>query len=58
MIIRMPKFVMAADHGILPGPHLHMPSIDCLMVCELAHGGLEQIHGVVDYGFYDILSKG
>jgi len=20
------------------------------------HGGLEQIHGVVDYGFYDVLS--
>lgn len=48
-------FVTAADHGILPGPNIHLPRIECLMVCELLPGALEEISGTVDYGFYDVL---
>ena len=50
-------FVTAADHGIVPGPNIHLPHIDCLMVAELVPGALERIHGTVDYGFYDTLRE-
>lgn len=48
-------FVTAADHGILPGKTVHLPRIECLMVCELAPGALDNIHGMVDYSFYSSL---
>ena len=50
-------FETAANHGILPGPNIHLPHIDCLMVAELVPGALEHIHGTVDYGFYECLSE-
>ena len=50
-------FVTAADHGIVPGPNIHLPHIDCLMALELVPGAFEHIHGVVDYGFYDTLRE-
>ena len=50
-------FVTAADHGIVPGPNIHLPHVDCLMVAGLVPGALERIHGIVDYGFYDSLSE-
>ena len=50
-------FVTAADHGIVPGPNIHLPHIDCLMVNELVPGALEDIHGTVDYGFYECLTE-
>ena len=50
-------FVTAANHGILPGPRLHLPHIDCLMVRELAPGALERMRGEVDYGCYKCLSE-
>ncbi len=49
-------FQTAVDYGIYAGENLHLPHIDCLMVRELVPGGLEQIHGTVDYGFYESLS--
>ena len=49
-------FVTAADHGIVPGPKVHLPRIECMMVKELVPGALEQIHGVVNYSFYDVLN--
>ena len=49
-------FQTAADYGIYAGENLHLPHIDCLMVRELVPGGLDQIHGTVDYGFYESLS--
>ena len=33
-------FVTAADHGILLGATLHLPRIECLMICELVPGSM------------------
>jgi len=41
---------------ILPGPNIHLPHPDCLMVKELVPGALEDIHGLVDYARYKSLS--
>lgn len=49
-------FRRAADYGIYAGENLHLPHIDCLMAQELVPGGLEHIHGIVDYGVYESLS--
>lgn len=48
-------FVTSADYGIVAGPDIHLPHVSCLMIRELAEGALEQIHGTVDYSFYDTL---
>ena len=49
-------FVTAADHGILPGETVHLPAIECLMVKELVPGGLDGIHGKVEYSDYETLT--
>jgi predicted N-acetyltransferase YhbS len=49
-------FKTSAPYGIVAGPNIHLPHVDCLMVAELVPGGLEGIHGEVDYGFYKVLS--
>lgn len=49
-------FVTASNHGILPGKTVHLPHIDCLMVKELIPGGLENIHGRVEYSDYQTLT--
>ena len=48
-------FKTAADYGIMPGRTVHLPAIECLMVCELKSGALEEIKGVVEYTDYDVL---
>lgn len=50
-------FETSKKHGIVAGPKLHLPHEDCLMVAELVPGDLEDIHGEVDYAFYDVLSN-
>ena len=45
-------FVTSSDHGIVPGENVHLPSPECLMVCELVPGALKRIHGAVDYSLY------
>jgi predicted N-acetyltransferase YhbS len=50
-------FKTSAPYGIVASPSIHLPHVDCLMVAELIPGGLEGMHGEVDYGFYDILSE-
>ena len=50
-------FVTSADHGIIAGPDIHLPHVSCLMVKELVPGALEQIHGTVDYSFYETLRE-
>ena len=50
-------FVTSADHGVIAGPKIHLPHRDCLMIKELTEGALDQIHGVVDYSFYQTLSE-
>ena len=48
-------FQTSANHGIVAGPNIHLPHVDCLMVTELVPGGLEGIQGEVDYGMYETL---
>ena len=48
-------FKTSANHGIVAGPNIHLPHVDCLMVTELVPGGLEGITGEVDYGMYETL---
>ena len=49
-------FKTSAEFGIVAGPRVHLPHVDCLMAAELVPGGLEGIHGAVDYGMYDALT--
>ena len=50
-------FETSAKHGIIAGPNIHLPHVDCLMVAELVPSGLDGICGEVDYGMYDALSS-
>ena len=56
MNYRSRGFVTSADYGIVPGPKLHLPAIECLMVKELVPGSLEHIRGTVDYSMYETLT--
>ena len=56
MNYRSRGFVTSADYGIVPGPKLHLPAIECLMVKELVPGTLERIRGNVDYSMYKTLT--
>ena len=49
-------FQTSANFGIVAGPNIHLPHVDCLMVAELIPGGLEGIQGEVDYSIYNTLS--
>jgi len=49
-------FKTSAPYGIVAAESVHLPHVDCMMVKELVPGGLEGIHGEVDYSFYDVLS--
>ena len=49
-------FKTSANYGIVAGPNIHLPHVDCLMVTELVPGGLEGIRGEVDYSFYEVLT--
>ena len=48
-------FRTSADYGVVSGPNIHLPHVDCLMATELIPGGLDGIHGKVDYGMYETL---
>lgn len=50
-------FVTSSDYGIIPGPKIQLPKIECLMIQELVPGTLERMHGVVDYSFYKSLCE-
>ena len=49
-------FQTSANFGIVAGPNIHLPHVDCLMVAELIPGGLEGMQGGVDYSIYRTLS--
>jgi len=49
-------FVTSYDHGIIAGPKINLPAVECLMVKELARGSLENIKGIVDYSYYECLT--
>ncbi len=48
-------FRTSRDYGIVAGPEIHLPHIDCLMVKALEDGALNHISGIVDYSFYENL---
>ncbi len=50
-------FVTSADFGIVAGPAIRLPHVNCLMVKELSPGALSHISGTVDYSFYDTLCE-
>ena len=49
-------FYTSAGFGVVAGPGIHLPRVECLMLKELVPGGAEGIRGVVDYSFYEALS--
>lgn len=48
-------FVTSADFGITAHESVGLPAPECLMVKELVPGGLEGIHGQVNYSDYEAL---
>ena len=55
MNYRSRGFATSADYGITAHESVHLPAPECLMVRELIPGGLNGIHGEVNYGDYQIL---
>ena len=49
-------FETSHPHGIVAGPKIHLPAVECLMVKELVSGALDTIKGVVDYSDYECLT--
>ena len=48
-------FVTSADYGITAHESVGLPAPECLMVKELIPGGLDGIHGQVNYSDYQAL---
>ena len=48
-------FRTSADFGITAHESVGLPAVECLMVKELVPGGLEGIHGTVEYSDYESL---
>ena len=55
MNYRSRGFVTSADYGITAHESVGLPAVECLMVKELIPGGLEGIHGEVNYSDYKAL---
>ena len=49
-------FETSHPHGIVAGPKIDLPAVECLMVKELVNGALDTIKGVVDYSDYECLT--
>ena len=49
-------FETSYPHGIVAGPNIHLPAVECLMVKELVCGALDNIKGIVDYSDYECLT--
>ena len=49
-------FVRSADFGVFADESVGLPHPDCLMIQELVPGALENIHGYLNYKFYENLS--
>lgn len=48
-------FKTSADYGIYAHESIHLPAKECLMVLALKDNALDNIHGYVNYGFYETL---
>ena len=55
MNYRSRGFVTSADYGITAHESVGLPAPECLMVKELIPGGLNGVHGQVNYGDYECL---
>ena len=55
MNYRSRGFKTSADYGITDHKTVGLPAVECLMVRELVPGGLDGIHGTLDYRFYEAL---
>ena len=49
-------FETSYQYGIVAGPKINLPAVECLMVKELVSGALESIKGIVDYSDYECLT--
>ena len=49
-------FVTSADYGIFADESVGLPHVDCLMIQELVPGALNDVHGYINYKFYENLS--
>ena len=49
-------FETSYPHGIVAGPNIDLPAVECLMVKELVSDALEHIKGIVDYSYYECLT--
>lgn len=49
-------FETSCNYGIVAGPKIGLPSVECLMVKELVKGSLNNIKGIVDYSDYEFLT--
>lgn len=48
-------FKTSADYGIYAHESIHLPAKECLMVLALKDNALDNIHGYVNYDFYETL---
>ena len=49
-------FETLAKCGVVAAPSVHLPHEDCMMIRALVPGGLDGVHGMVDYSMYDTLT--
>ena len=49
-------FVTSYPYGIIAGPGIDLPAVDCMMVKVLVSGALDHLQGIVDYSDYECLS--
>ena len=55
MNYRSRGFVTSAQFGITSHESVGLPAPECLMAKALVPGGLDGIHGIVEYSFYEAL---
>ena len=55
MNYRSRGFVTSAEFGITAHESVGLPAPECLMAKALVPGGLDGIHGIVEYSFYEAL---
>ena len=48
-------FITSREYGITAHESVGLPAPECLMVKELIPGGLNGIHGILEYSFYESL---
>ena len=56
MNYRSRGFVRSADHGVFADESIGLPHVDCLMIREIVPGGLDGVHGYLNYKFYNCLT--